>query len=69
MTRTLTILALIAMPMVGCDHDGGSSPAFMSGMGMNSGFTNATAGYGFDEANETTYGLGPAARGDGAWAG
>ena len=62
MTRMLTILSLVALPLVGCDHDGGSGPGFMSGMGMGSGVTNATSGYGFDENFEATYGTVPAAR-------
>ena len=64
MTRMLTILSLVALPLVGCDHDGGSGPGFMSGMGMGSGVTNATSGYGFDENFEATYGTVPAARGE-----
>ena len=65
MTRPLTILALVALPLLGCDHDASPSPAFMSGMGMGSGVSGASAGYGINGNSDATYGSSPSARSDG----
>ena len=53
MKRALTTLSIVTLVLGGCDHADTASPGFISGMGMTSGATTSTAGYGMDNGSAT----------------
>jgi hypothetical protein len=53
--RALTTLSVLTLVLGGCDHADTPSPGFLSGMGMTSGASTASAGYGMT-GGEVTFG-------------
>jgi len=56
--RALTTLAILSLVLGGCDHADEPGPGFMSGTGMTSGASTASAAYGMNDGS-ATFGLSP----------
>ena len=56
--RALTTFAVLSLVLGGCDHADEPGPGFMSGAGMTSGASTASAAYGMNDGS-ATFGLSP----------